>query len=187
MLTLGELAVALAGLARLARFDAQGLAFFGNDLAAFWRSFAAAFLVAPVHFGLIALDMDGETADRLLHSWLVYLIAYVIGWVAYPLAMVHLSRFLDREPLFFRYMAAYNWFQVVQAAIVLPASLLAATGLLSEEAIALLGMFVLSSILIYDWFIARTALQIGGAQAAALATIDLLLGLLISVIASGLL
>lgn len=187
MLTLREFAMALAGIMRLVRLDAQGLAFFGNDATAFWRSFSAAMLVAPVHFALVFLDLPVEIAARPLHTSLVQAIAYVIAWVAYPLAMVHISRFLGRESLFFRYMAAYNWFQVAQAAIVLPASLLAATGLLSNDAIALLGLFVLSAILMYDWFIARSALGVDGAQAAALVTIDLLLGLLISGAADSLL
>ena len=36
-------------------------------------------------------------------------IAYVIAWVAFPLAMLTVTRWLNRSHRFFDFMVPYNW------------------------------------------------------------------------------
>lgn len=186
MLSLRELIVAMYGAWRILRLDAAAVGWFENTPRAFWRSFYAAVLVAPFYLAMTALDIAiGEPAAPLRQG-LINAIAYVMGWVAYPLLMVYLTAFLDRADTYFRYFAAYNWFHVIQAAILLPVSLMGAIAPLPQNASMLIGIIVLSTILMYDWFIARTALRVDAGTAASLVVLDLLLSLLISGVADSL-
>jgi len=60
-----DIAKALHGAWRLARFDRAGLAFFGHDEAAFIRSFGAAVIIYPAFLVLLALRLsDTEWQDH---------------------------------------------------------------------------------------------------------------------------
>lgn len=186
MLSVREITIAMFGAWRILRLDAGALAWFENTPTAFWRSFYAGLLVAPLYLLMMAVDIGIAEPDEPVRQILVNLIAYVIGWVAYPLLMVYLTAFLDRAGDYFRYFAAYNWFHVIQAMILLPASLAGSVGPLPENVSLLIGIVVLSTILMYDWFIARVALRVDGGTAASLVVVDLLLSLLISGMADSL-
>lgn len=185
MLTARELAAALFGVWRLARLDSDGLKFFPDSLEGFWRSFWAAAIIAPAYLLLVGIHLAGGEVERPWRFVPLQVIGYVISWVAYPLVMAHLVRLLDREPRYFRYMCAYNWFHLAQTALLLPVSLLGAAGILPEGLLFIIGMAALSAILMYQWFIAVHGLAIDGMAATGLVMIDLLLSLLVNGIAEG--
>lgn len=185
MVSLRDLLAAIYGALRLARLDASGLAFFDNTVESFWRSFWAAAVVAPGYILILGLHMLRQPEDDPWRYMAVQTIAYVIGWVAFPLAMVYISRLLDREDKLFRYIAAYNWFHLVRTAVLVPLALLSATGL-PEEGLAFLSLIVLAALLMYDWFIASRALEIDPMFAGGLVMIDLFLGFMIDGVARGL-
>jgi len=89
--TLGETLLALAGLWRFAREGAAALAWFDRSPDGLWRSFGVAVIVAPLQIALIAAH-TAAPADGLGWFGLITTEAssYVIGWVAFPLALYYI-------------------------------------------------------------------------------------------------
>src|SRR4029077_4725353 len=93
-----DIANALRGAWRLAHFDPSGVAFFGHDERAFWRSFIAALIAFPAFLLFLPLGSDADAAPTdWVRVLLVETIAYVIGWTAFPLVVLPVTRFLGRE------------------------------------------------------------------------------------------
>ncbi len=117
--TWAELRWALVGCLRLARGDRGGLGYFDRSLDGFWRSFMSAFLSYP--FFLVLLTMRVSLADWNaaggLQIMLVETIGYVISWVAFPLLMLTVLRWIGRRHRFFDFMVPYNWCQLPQSVL----------------------------------------------------------------------
>ena len=178
-----DIANALHGAWRLARFDRGGLAFFGHDETAFWRSFRAALIVYPAFLIFLLLPLGAGDAEAETTDWvrviLVETIAYVIGWTAFPLVILPVTRFLGREPRWLDFIIVYNWSQVLQNALYLAAVGLTLGGL----APGFLGGGLLDlayvAIFAYECFIARVALDIAWPAAGMIVLVDFVLGQLI--------
>ncbi len=177
-----DIANALHGAWRLARFDRGGLAFFEHGEAAFWRSFRAAAIAYPLFLILLALRLgEAEWHDAdLLRIFLAETIGYVIGWVAFPLLMLPATRFLARGHLWLDFIIIYNWAQILQYAFYLCVTGLALSDLLPTALASGLVSAVTVALLVYEWFIARVALDIAGPAAAMIVLVDLVLGSIIS-------
>lgn len=185
---LSEILRSLYGAYRLARFDAGGLAFLDSTIGGFWRSFFAAVLVAPLY--VIMLDgrlatgtIDGSPARFLA----VEMIAYVIGWVAFPLVLTAVVRPIDRERHYLRYVVAYNWAAVWQNAVYLPLAILSLYGILPDGPATFFMLVVFVAVLVYLWFVARVGLDIPGPLAVSLVALDLGLSFLVEAVAERLL
>ncbi|EKE75831.1 hypothetical protein [Oceanibaculum indicum] len=175
-----EIAKALYGAWRLARFDARGLEYFDRSLDGFWKSFFAAAIAAPAHFGLLALaGGDSPIAIGGLFGLLREAAIYAISWLAFPLVMVYVARHLDREERYFDYMVAYNWASLLQIVAFLLVSALAVGGVFPDALAGFATMLIFVAILIYQWFIARTGLAIGAGAAVAVVFFDMVVGLMV--------
>ena len=180
MLSLREATDSLYGAYRLARFDAGGMAFFDTSVGGFWRSFYAAALVAPFYTILLALQYGLEIdPPHPMRYFLLHVDAYVISWLVFPVVMVGLSQLIMRQAHFRRYIVVYNWAAVLQNALYLPLAILQASDGLSRDAGNLLGLIVLVAVLVYIWFITRTALAITAPTAAGVVAVDFFLTLII--------
>lgn len=171
-----EIAFAVYGAFLLLRFDRRGLAYFEESVAAFWRSFFAAVIVAPAHVLLIAWHLtELNISAGPLRLVTVEILAYVITWTALPLALYYVTRIIGKEERFIIAVVAINWSAVIQMAISLPVYVSIEAGLLPASAgpIATLGVFVI--LLVYEWFIARTALIISPMGAAGIVFLDVVL------------
>ncbi len=176
----------LYGAYRLARFDAGGMAYFETTVGGFWRSFAAAALVAPLYAMMLVQSFAaGHLPGHPLRVALIEAIAYVIGWVVFPLVMAWLVKVFEREERYIGYIVAYNWAAVLQNGLFLPLVMATETGGTPGDPAQALVMVALVMIMVYDWFIARTALDIPASTAAGLVILDLVLGLLVSTVANG--
>ncbi len=183
-----EAVLSLYGAYRLARFDARGMTYFETSIEGFWRSFFAAVIVAPFYAVLLFMRYAAsETGVGAMRFASVEAIAYVIAWVAFPLAMVFLARVLKREERYLGYIVAYNWAAVLQNGLYLPLGMLGVTAAVPVGAANVLGLIALSLILVYTWFIARVALNVGAGPAAALVALDLVLSVFINAVASAML
>ena len=174
----------LYGAYRIARLDVGGLAFFNTTVAGAWRSFFAAVIVLP--FYAWELASSPELIQREVDPssfWPVQLIAYVISWVAFPVAMAALSEALGRADRFVSYLVVYNWATVLQALVFLPIELLEATQVLPPESLQVLSYAVFGAVLGYLWFIARTVLAITPVAAMAVVALDFTLFILIHIVA----
>lgn len=190
MLTARELVAALYGTLRLVRLKPDGFRWFDASLDGFWRSFAAAALVAPLYVFSQLVESNSLPAGALVEAnhpartVLLEAIAYVVGWVAYPLLMVSVTRIIDRERQFFRYMVAYNWFQVPKELLFFILTVAYLLGGLPREGLQFLALVAVCGVLFYFWFIAKTGLEVDGYTAAGLVLIDLTVSLVISGVAS---
>lgn len=188
MITGREVATSLYGALRLAAMDRAGMAFFNRTVDGFWRSFFAAVLVAPGYATLVLVHLAADpVAAHPLRIFLIEAIAYVIGWVAFPLVMAHLARVMDRDEQYIGFIVAYNWAAVWQMGAFLTMTAIA-SGPLGGGAVAdALALATLLAILFYQWFIARTALQVTAGRAVAVVGLDVALTLLIAAVGNSML
>ena len=188
MLSAREAAYSLYGAYRLARLDAGGLAYFDCSLGGFWRSFYAAAFIAPFFTLLLALRYaDGTMAASPLRYAAIESIAYVIAWVAFPVVMLTVVQMLDREKRLVSYIVAYNWAAVLQNALYLPILIMGITGVLAVNVANGLVWLALVLILIYTWFITKTALEVSAAAAAGVVALDLVLSIFTTSVADSML
>jgi hypothetical protein len=185
---LREVSSGLYGAWRLARLDTRAMAWFEHGPDGTARSFWAAIICFPGFIGLLALRVSpADWAQHgVAHILLVESIGYVAGWAAYPLAALGFCRALGIGGGGYDFVTAYNWSQILETALFLVVAAIGALHLLSEDAASYLSLAVLLLVLAYEWFIARVATQAGGAAAAALVLIDLVLGVALSRITQGL-
>lgn len=184
MISLNEVFTALYGATRLARLDAGGLRFFDITDQGFWRSFFAAVVVAPLYGVLLLIRYLNFLEPIPLFRFIALeAIAYVIAWVAFPLLMASLARMLERDEFYIRYIVAYNWAAVLQNLLYIPIAILAAAGVLSIAVSNTLGLMALALIVVYAWFITRTALEVAAGMAAGIVGLDFMLNVLINTIA----
>jgi hypothetical protein len=183
-----EVQLALAGCLRLARGDRGGLACFDRSLDGFWRSFRAAVISYPLYLMLLAMRVSVAEWQQS-GGWrivTVETIGYVVAWVAFPLLMLNVVRWIGRAHRFFDFMVAYNWCQVPQSALFVLVGLVSAGGVLSTQASEAMDMAAAIATLLYEWFIARVALDTTALVAIFVVLLDLVLGVFISRITGGL-
>jgi hypothetical protein len=181
-----EVFASLYGAYRLARLDPWGMAHFNLTVEGFWRSFFAAVLVAPGYAILIANTM--ATRPETFHFGRVLLVqsvAYLLSWAAFPVAALIITYWLQLTRNYVPLIVASNWAAVIQIALFLAAFLL--TRILPGPLAGLLLTVVTVSILAYEWFVMRTALETTGGIALALVLVDLILNFVINASAEQLL
>lgn len=176
-----EIQLALTGAFRLARGDRSGLSCFVASVDGFWRSFRAAAICYPAYLVLLMLRSTGpRLMDAPLEGLVVETSAYVISWTAFPLVVAAVTRWLGYDRHFLRFMVAYNWCQVPQTALFLALAVLAKSGLLPVAASQVVDIVSAIAVLVFEWYVAKQALEAPGAYAALLVVIDVVLGSMLS-------
>ncbi len=171
---------ALYGAWRLLRFDAGGMAWFDISVTGFWRSFFAALLVAPFYAVLVAIELaSGERTFDPGWVTLVLIVAYCLSWAAFPVAAIFVTRLLRVTDRYFALIIAYNWANVAQMAVILPANLIDASGLVPEFIGPILPVAAMIFVLVYQWFVTRTALATTTATAIGVVIIQLMIDIFI--------
>jgi len=183
-----EMRLALVGCLRLARGDRGGLSCFDRSLDGFWRSFRAAVISYPLYLVLLAMRVSMAEWERS-GGWrivAVETIGYVVAWVAFPLLMLEVTRWIGRAHRFFDFTVPYNWCQVPQSLLFVLVGLVSAGGMLSTQTSEAIDIVAAVATLVYEWFIARVALDTTGLIAVFVVLLDLVLGVLISHVTGGL-
>jgi hypothetical protein len=181
-----EVLRSLYGAWRLARADVTGMHHFNLSVEGFWRSFFAAIIVAPGYALLVVQrTLDREEGSELGSTVVVESIAYLAAWAVFPLAAVVLTQLLGLGRHYVELIVAVNWSAVLQIAAFLAA--VALSLILPEGLGALLLAIVTATLMLYQWFVMRTALQTTGGVALALVLVDLLLSAVINLSADQLL
>lgn len=171
---LAQLRAALA----IARREPNPMQGFDLTIDGFWRSFWAAFICLP-GFLLLSQAWDAEAA----FSWPRELLAYVVGWAAFPLAMVPVSRMLDLADRYVALIVAANWAAVLQMvafviAVGLGRSLPAPVGPL----VLLVGTVL---VILYQYRVIRVSLGTTVGIAAGLTLLEFVLGVMIDGLFTG--
>ena len=179
MITSREVSYGVFGAWRLAHLDPRGMQYFDTSIEGFWRSFWAAALMAPLYALLVILQLVQREADwDPLRVVLVETIGYAIAWTAFPLAAWYLLAALGKQHRFIPYIVAYNWSNLIQMAVMLPVAALDAADGLPSPLTGIVFMAALAAVLFYQYFIARTALEVDISIAAGLVFVDLMIGVL---------
>jgi hypothetical protein len=174
-----EVLSALYGAYRLARFDASGMTYFCLTVEGFWRSFFAAALVAPAYAILVGMHASAGAED--LNVALLFLaegLSYVLAWCAFPIAALVLTRLLGLDRNYVALIVAHNWSAVLQAAAFLAVLLLGLV--LPDVPGRWLATLTTGALLVYQWFVIRSALQTSGGVALMLLLVDLVITSMIS-------
>jgi len=177
-----EVQLAVGGALKLARGDPRGLDFFDTSIDGFWRSFRAALISYPFFLILLAFRVSAAHWEESGTARIVAIetIGYVIAWVAFPLLVLPLTRWLGREDRFLTFMVAYNWSQVPQTALFVIVGADAASGLLPAGVTQIADFAAAVAVLLYEWYIARVALAVSASQAVSVVLLDLVLGSVLS-------
>jgi hypothetical protein len=180
-----EVRLALVGALRLARGDRGGLSCFDRSLDGFWRSFRAAVIAYPLYLVLLTMRVTVPEWERSggLQIITVETIAYVIAWTTFPLIMLSVTRWIDRAHRFFDFMVPYNWSQVPQSALFVLVGLESESGVLGAPVASAIEVAAAIAVLVYEWYIARVALDATAYAAAFIVFVDLVLGAFISHVA----
>ncbi|RAU23451.1 hypothetical protein CU669_04840 [Paramagnetospirillum kuznetsovii] len=175
MISTGEIVGGVYGAWKLAKRDPGALIWFDDSTEGFWHSFWGPALVLPGF--LVLRTIDGSFSDELARPLLVELIAYVMGCVAFPLAVSHISEGLGRSHTYMRYIVAYNWSAVIQMAVLLPVALV--VYLFPNAGLVPLNAMAAILLLVYQAYIAHVALAVKPGTAGLLVLLDMLIGALI--------
>ena len=158
------------------------MTYFNLTVEGFWRSFFAAVLVAPAYAILVGMRTSAEAED--VNVALVFLsegIGYVLAWCAFPIVALVLTRLLGLDRNYVALIVAHNWSAVLQTAAFVAVVLLGV--ILPEGLGTLVVTLTTGAILVYQWFVIRTALQSSGGIALMLLLVDLVVTSMISAFA----
>jgi hypothetical protein len=163
----------------LARGDQRGMAMFDLSLEGFWKSFAAALLVAPA-YGIVLLDQYRLVGwpEHVTGTMFAELVSFVLGWLAFPIVNIFLTRLLGLSTRYVPLIVANNWSAVVQVALY---TTVVIVGMVLPADLRTLALFVATlAVLTYQWFVIRTALQTTSATAFGLVAVDILTSIMLS-------
>lgn len=186
MITLREVMRSLYGAGRLVRFDAAGLAYFPSDSDGARRSFFAAAIIAPLYVFYVYVQMRSGLIETPL-ARLVPLegTAYVLSWVAYPLAIVAYGETLGcAHASILRYIAVYNWSNMLLNVLYLGIGVMVMRGGGLSVGGAVVVLSATGYMTGFLWFIAKNALGVSGIAAAGAVFIDFALGLLVQILSA---
>ncbi len=161
----------------LARGRPDGLRFVEADMAGAARSFWAAALCLPafVCLRLMAWTESGLPPEPG-HAFGIDLLFYIIGWAGFAVLSRPVVAGLGRGGRWPRYIATWNWCNVVQYSLLVAAGipgLLGAPDWMDQTC----QLIALGWALWLEWFAARLALELPWLPAAGLVALDVALGL----------
>jgi len=173
------------GALRLAQGDTGGMAHFDFSADGFWRSFWAIAIVAP-GYAIIVADqyMRRGATVAFWPTFSAEAVSYVLGWIAFPIIAIFLTRMFDVAERYVPLIVALNWSSMVQiAAMLIPVAL---SVVLSPPMVEFLLFVVTGAVLFYHGFIIKTALDCPIGTAALFLAVDLVAVLIISGLVSSL-
>jgi hypothetical protein len=162
---------------RVITLDSDGLRDFSVTPDAFWNSFKAFFIVAPMY--LYSSQMGARLSQPPVEASPMFASFALLAllWVAWPWAMVTVSHMLGVQRNYVRYVIAYNWTTVYVVAAIIPVLLLRQADLIGAGLAALLSLVVIGWSLFIRWYVARKTLEVDGMVATVLVAADLALSI----------
>ncbi len=177
----------LFGAFLMAQGRRDGLVLVEDSPAGALRSFFAVALCLPGFLALRFLTWwtTPPETELLLRPLAAEMIGYVLAWASFALCSQALAETWGRNALWPRFIAAFNWSNVVQYLVLLALALPSGLNLplWIEQGLALGGI---GYALWFEWFVVRLALSVDGGRAAALVALDLIIGLFVGGIAQSL-
>lgn len=192
---LSEITRSIHGAWRIARLDPDALNYFDLSIDGFWRSFLAVLVVVPFYVVFLIFNHGNQPGLELPTGPVVSteffvavkLLAYIAGWLAFPLAMVPISRLLDLSQNYIPYIIVWNWSNVLVMAVILPTVLMFPPADPAGQAAKMVLMAAQISMLFYGYLVVRAGLRCKTLTAIGVVVLDLLLSLLLILLAGRLL
>jgi hypothetical protein len=155
---LAEIRHYFEGAWRLAKGDTGGMEHFDFSADGFWRSFWALVVIAPGYAILVADQYaQRSTPVAFWPTFTAEAISYLLGWAAFPIIAIWLTRMFDVAERYVPLIVTLNWSSMVQiAALLVPVALAV---VLSGPMIQFLMLLVSGAVLFYQGFIIKTALD----------------------------
>jgi len=179
MLPRAEISKALSGAIQLAKFNADGLNAFGHSRKAAIRSFFAALLVLPMFLLWVGTHgLNTQLDVPVLYGLSFALLSYVCGWMIFPILMWHISEKMGCRERYFHYLAAYNWVAVIQNGLFMAIDIVFVSIGAPEGARGFFGLILLVYVLLYAWFVAKSALDLPAGPACLVVALDMLTSVL---------
>jgi hypothetical protein len=175
MIGLAETKYALRGLLRILRFDASFINYYDRSREGALRSFWLAVpLLALFLFRLYVLR-DPHDPPITIRMSAAMVIAYGINWAYFPLFLLWIARYIEREKRIIGCIAIYNWLiSILSIFTSLPIALLAWAGM-SDHLSATLDVASLILSMVCEGYVFAICLQIPGFFAAAFVILDFIL------------
>lgn len=161
-----ELRRGLAAVLPLFKYDDSGLVLLPRDRFTAWRSFLVMGLTLPpyaVH--VLILQSDHELEQVSPHFLLIWLLAYVVKWMLFPLLLLEVGRGKSFEARVPHFISAYNWLTLPVVYLHFVIEIL--PGGISD----LLGFMLMLYAMTLDWFLGKKALGLSGWGAAGLVAV----------------
>lgn len=180
-----EAALGLRGALRLARGYPDGLMLLPTQADAVWRSCIAAVICWPAFLALRML-FYADAAPALSIGLIIVIetCAYLVAWFGFALASRHLATALGVGLRWPRFLAAWNWTNVVQYMLALVGGTpnwLSLSGPLLVVTTVLAGV----AAIFVEWQAVRFALGLRGPLAALVIVLDIAVALLARAMADG--
>lgn len=161
----------------LARGHASGLRFVAADLAGAARSFwAIPVALPPIIVLRVMAWVEAGVPPRAGHILLRDLLVYVVSWLFFVLISHRLAQSFDREALWPRFIATWNWCNVVGNILVMAGAIpgfLGAPTMVDQVA----QVVVMGWALWLEWYATRLALGVGALLAVYIVALDQIVGL----------
>ena len=152
-----EIFASLYGAWRLAGFDENGMSYFNISVEGFWRSFFAAVILAPFYLLSVSHDLTMPEGGFSFWAILVHFGTYAAGWILFPLVAFFATDLLSLGHRFTALIVAVNWSSVLIVGFFMLTSLI--TTLMQGGAAYIFGVAVTTAVIVYHWFVMRTALE----------------------------
>ena len=186
MRTIGAVASGLHAAVLLARGRAEGLLLVEADMRGAARSFWAMAVCLPA---ILCVRLMGWIGAALPPRAGVVLgrdlLLFGVGWLAYALLSHRVATVLGRPRLWPRFIAAWNWCNVIENLLVVAGSI---PGLLGAPPVAdqVAQVVTMGWALWLEWFVTRLALGVTGLTAAWLVLVDVSIGLILAAVGASL-
>ena len=165
---------------RLALFDTRGLTLFDGSREAAIRSFWVAAFLSPIWvIATLVLWQSLSEQPDVFRMVAVKTIFYVISWTAFPVLVALIAFAVYQAHRFPLFLAVYNWSHMIQAAILLPLTLLHLVGILPDMLVNPMYLGFVCFVVAYEAFIIRTTLKIGWGEAIGLGVLDVALAFML--------
>jgi hypothetical protein len=170
----------LTGALRLAAGRPDGVERFGSDMRAAARSFCAAAVALPIYTATVVLSWQQDRWPVAVgHAAALEALIYLVSWAGYAVISHALLSRLGLQHRWPRFIAVWNWVNVVQYILLLVAAVPGAAHappLFSETCLLVAQGWALW----LEWYAIRLSLEVSGLQAALVMAPDVLLGLVIA-------
>ena len=177
-----EVFSSLYGAYRLAWFDESGMRYFNISTEGFWRSFFAAVLVAPLYMLSISQGFMSPEGGFSLWAALAHLFFYALGWIIFPLVAFFVTDLIGLGQRFAALVIAVNWCTVPAFALLVV--VISLFSLVQQPALFEVAQIVVTSgLIVYHWFVIKTALETSMAIAMAFVFFEILLGSMLHLLA----